>query len=78
MVIILLVVRLNAVLGVVQESKAGGGNSGAARHDGRHQPGAADGQVTVLHSQELVPGDVVLLEAGDAVPADGRCWSARH
>ena len=31
-----------------------------------------DGQVTQVPSSELVPGDVVLLEAGDAVPADGR------
>ena len=31
-----------------------------------------DGKMAVLHSDELVPGDVVLLETGDAVPADGR------
>ena len=35
-----------------------------------------DGMLTVLPSEELVPGDVVLLEAGDAVPADGRLLQA--
>ena len=71
-VIILLVVLLNAVLGVVQESKAEAAIQALRAMTAATSRVLRDGQVTVLHSQELVPGDVVLLEAGDAVPADGR------
>ena len=71
--IILIVVLLNAVLGVFQESKAEGRHRGVADHD-RPPPARCwrDGKQISLHSDQLVPGDIVLLEAGDAVPADGR------
>ncbi len=71
-VIILLVVLLNAVLGVVQESKAEAAIQALRSMTAATSRVLRDGQVMVLPSRELVPGDVVLLEAGDAVPADGR------
>ena len=71
-VIIAAVVLINAVLGVVQESKA------EQAIEALNQIAAAtckvvrQGQQKVIHSSQLAPGDVILLEAGDAVPADAR------
>ena len=78
--IILFVVVLNTVLGVIQESKT------EAAIDALKEMAAAtskvmrDGRIIHIKSEELVVGDVVLLEAGDAVPADGRlisCFSLK-
>ena len=67
-IIIMAVVIINAVLGVVQESKA------EAAIAALQEIAAATSKVMLLtlKSEELVPGDIVVLEAGDAVPADGR------
>ena len=70
--IILVVVLLNAVLGVVQESKAEAAIEALQTMTDATSKVLRDGKITVLHSADLVPGDVVILEAGDAVPADGR------
>ena len=70
--IILIVVLLNAVLGVFQESKAEAAIEALQTMTAATCKVMRDGKQMVLHSTELVPGDVVLLEAGDAVPADGR------
>ena len=71
-IIILSVVVINAVLGVVQESKAEAAIEALQEIAAATSKVLRDGKVTILKSDELVPGDVVLLEAGDAVPADGR------
>ena len=71
-VIILAVVLLNAVLGVFQESKAEAAIEALQTMTAATCKVLRDGRQTVLHSDELVPGDVIVLEAGDAVPADGR------
>ena len=71
-VIILAVVLLNAVLGVIQESKAEAAIEALQTMTAATCKVLRDGKMTVLHSDELVPGDVIILEAGDAVPADGR------
>lgn len=71
-IIILAVVLLNAVLGVVQESKAEAAIEALQTMTAATSKVLRDGKIVVLHSADLVPGDVVLLEAGDAVPADGR------
>lgn len=71
-IIILAVVLLNAVLGVLQESKAEAAIEALQTITAATCKVLRDGKMAVLHSDELVPGDVVLLEAGDAVPADGR------
>ncbi len=70
--IILVVVLLNAILGVIQESKAEAAIEALQTMTAATCKVLRDGKLTVLHSDELVPGDVVILEAGDAVPADGR------
>ena len=71
-IIILAVVLLNAILGVVQESKAEAAIEALQTMTAATCKVLRDGKMVVLHSDELVPGDVVVLEAGDAVPADGR------
>ena len=70
-IIILLVVLLNAILGVFQESKAEAAIEALQTMTAATCKVLRDGKQVVLHSDELVPGDVVILEAGDAVPADG-------
>ena len=76
MIIILAVVIINAVLGVVQESKAEAAIEALERIAAATSKVMRDGKMAVLRSEELVPGDIVLLEAGDAVPADGRILSS--
>lgn len=71
-IIILAVVLLNAILGVIQESKAEAAIEALQSMTAATCKVLRDGKMMILHSEELVPGDVVLLEAGDAVPADGR------
>ena len=71
-IIILAVVLLNAILGVIQESKAEAAIEALQTMTTATCKVLRDGKMVVLHSDELVPGDIVLLEAGDAVPADGR------
>ncbi len=70
--IIVIVVLLNAILGVIQESKAEAAIEALQTMTAATCKVIRDGKQMVLHSDELVPGDIVVLEAGDAVPADGR------
>jgi len=70
--IILAVVIINSVLGVYQESKAEKAIEALQEMAAATSKVLRDGKVAVVRSEELVVGDVVLLEAGDAVPADGR------
>ena len=70
--IIVVVVLLNAILGVIQESKAEAAIEALQTMTAATCKVLRDGKMVILHSDELVPGDVVILEAGDAVPADGR------
>jgi Ca2+-transporting ATPase len=71
-IIIIAVVLLNAILGVVQESKAEAAIEALQTMTAATCKVIRDGKQMVLHSADLVPGDIVVLEAGDAVPADGR------
>jgi len=71
-IIILTVVLLNAILGVIQESKAEAAIEALQTMTAATCKVMRDGKMVVLHSTDLVPGDIVILEAGDAVPADGR------
>ena len=70
--IILIVVLINAVLGVYQESKAEKAIEALQEMTAATSKVIRGGKQVSLKSEELVPGDVVVLEAGDAVPADGR------
>ena len=71
-IIIVAVVLLNAILGVVQESKAEAAIEALQTMTAATCKVIRNGKQISLHSDELVPGDIVVLEAGDAVPADGR------
>ena len=70
--IILVVVLLNAVLGVIQESKAEAAIEALQSMTAAKCKVLRGWELKVIESSRLVPGDVVVLEAGDAVPADGR------
>lgn len=71
-IIILAVVVINAVLGVYQESKAEKAIEALQKMSAAVSRVYRDGKIQSIKSEELVVGDVILLEAGDAVPADGR------
>lgn len=71
-IIIMAVVIINAVLGVVQESKAEQAIAALQKIAAATSKVLRDGKQITIHSEDLVPGDVVILEAGDSVPADGR------
>ena len=70
--LILLIVVLNAVLGVVQESKAEKALDALKNMSAPHARVIRDGQEQVIDASGLVPGDIIRLEAGDFVPADAR------
>ena len=71
-IIIMAVVIINAVLGVVQESKAEAAIAALQEIAAATSKVVRDGKIVTLKSEEIVPGDIVVLEAGDSVPADGR------
>lgn len=71
-IIIAAVVLLNAVLGVVQESKAEQAIEALQNMTEAHCKVLRDGKMQFVNSCDLVVGDIVLLEAGDSVPADCR------
>ena len=71
-IIILAVVIVNAVLGVYQENKAEKAIEALQEMSAATSKVLRDGKIQTVHSEDLVVGDIVLLEAGDAVPADGR------
>ena len=71
-IIILAVVIINAVLGVYQESKAEKAIEALQEMAAATSKVLRDGDVKEVHSEDLTVGDVILLEAGDAVPADAR------
>ncbi|MEP7124422.1 MAG: cation-translocating P-type ATPase [Byssovorax sp.] len=69
---IVLIVALNALLGVVQEGRAEAALDALQKLESPRARVRRDGQVAFIPSEELVPGDLLELEAGDAVPADAR------
>ena len=71
-IIILAVVLINAVLGVYQESKAEKAIEALQKMSRATSKVLRNGNLRMVPSEELVVGDVILLEAGDAVPADAR------
>lgn len=71
-VIILAVVLINAILGVLQESKAEKAIEALQEISGSSSKVIRDGRQITIKSEDLVVGDIIVLEAGDAVPADAR------
>ena len=75
-IIIMSVVIVNAILGVYQESKAEKAIEALQKMAAATTKVLRDGKVCEIPSEDLTVGDVVLLEAGDAVPADGRIFES--
>ncbi len=73
-IIILVVVLINAVLGVLQESKAEKAVEALQKMSAATTKVLRDGKIEVVKSEDLVVGDVILLDAGDAIPADCRIF----
>ena len=73
-VIIMVVVLINTVLGVVQESKAEAAIQALQEMSAATSKVLRDGKLISVRSEDLVVGDVVVLEAGDSVPADCRLF----
>lgn len=71
-VIILAVVLINAILGVLQESKAEKAIEALQEMSKAQSKVIRDGKLITIPSEDLVVGDIIILEAGDAVPADAR------
>ncbi len=71
-IIILAVVLINAVLGVYQESKAEKAIEALQKMSAATSKVIRDGKLQSVPSENLVVGDIIVLEAGDAVPADAR------
>ena len=72
--IILAVVIINAVLGVMQESKAEKAVEALQKMSAATTKTLRDGKIVTVKSEDLVVGDVILLDAGDAIPADCRIF----
>lgn len=75
-IIIMAIVILNAIMGVAQESKAEKALDALKQMSAPHAKVIRDGSTQVIDAALLVPGDIVLLEAGDFIPADGRIITA--
>ena len=69
---ILLIVVLNALLGMMQESKAEKAMDALKNLSAPHARVLRDGKEQVIDAAQLVPGDIIRLEAGDFIPADAR------
>ena len=70
--LILLIVVLNAIMGVMQESKAEKALDALKNMSAPHARVIRDGKEAVIEASQLVPGDIIKLEAGDFIPADAR------
>ena len=70
--LILLIVVLNAIMGVMQESKAEKALDALKNMSAPHARVIRDGEEKLVDAAQLVPGDIIRLEAGDFVPADCR------
>ena len=75
-IIILVIVTLNAIMGVVQESRAEKAIDALKKLSSPHSQVIRAGKRETIPSEELVPGDIVLFQAGDLVPADLRILEA--
>mgnify|MGYP004573882921 FL=1 len=71
-IIILIVVLINAILGVYQENKAEKAIDALQKMSGATSKVKRDNKIIQIPSNELVIGDIIILEAGDAIPADAR------
>ena len=75
-IIILIVILVNAIIGVAQENKAEKSLEALQKLSSHAAKVVRNGKITVVPSRELVPGDVLVLETGDYIPADLRIIEA--
>ena len=75
-IIILIVVIVNAIIGITQESKAEKSLEALQKLTDHASKVIRNGEITVVPAKELVPGDIVILDTGDYVPADLRMIEA--
>ena len=75
-IIILIVVVVNAIIGVAQENKAEKSLEALQKLSSHVAKVIRDGKIEVVQSRDLVPGDIVVLDTGDYVPADIRLIEA--
>ena len=76
--VVLVVVLLNAIIGFVQENRAEASLDALKKMLTTSSRVRRDGQVMAVASESLVPGDIVLVEAGDRIPSDGRLLLAAN
>ena len=76
--LIIFIVVLNAVMGVIQESKAEKALEALKNMSAPHARVLRDGKEKFIQASELVPGDIIHLEAGDFVPADARLLTSSN
>ena len=76
-IIIFIVIMLNSILGVTQTKKAEGSLESLKKLSAPKAKVIRDNQKQTIEGRELVPGDIVILEAGDYIPADGRIIDAQ-
>jgi len=77
-IVILIIVVLNAVLGFIQEYRAEQAMAALKKMAVPHVRVRRDGHLQEVSARELVPGDIIILEAGNSVPADGRLVEAAN
>lgn len=75
-IIILIVVIMNAIIGVVQENKAEKSLEALQKMNSHVTKVIREGNIEVIPAKDIVPGDIVILETGDYVPADLRIIEA--
>ncbi len=77
-IIIIAIVILNAIMGVIQETKAEKSIEALQKMTPRKTKVIREGKTKEINAEELVPGDIVILEAGNYVPADSRIIEAHN
>lgn len=77
-IIILTIVVLNALLGFVQENKAEKSLEALKKMSSPNAKVIRNGKIEVINTEEIVIGDLIIIETGDIIPADGRLIEASH
>ncbi|MFM8482135.1 MAG: HAD-IC family P-type ATPase, partial [Actinomycetota bacterium] len=77
-IVVLVVVLVNALIGFIQENRAEASLDALKKMLTSSARVRRDGQVMAVPTENLVPGDLVLVEAGDRIPADGRLTLAAN
>ena len=77
-IIIIAIVVFNAIMGLIQEAKAEKSLEALKKMSAPTCKVKRDGKIVIVKSEELVPGDIVMLEAGNYVPADCRLISSTN